>query len=101
MPTIDGPMDPGPHLFGLRNRKRQAAWYASANVIDHRVFSVRLLISAFAASTTVAAQQSQSVVTVEDGTEVRSIARLISGRWVAETACAPSGTRPFAQARLK
>jgi hypothetical protein len=61
---------------------------------------VHLLISACAASATVAAQEGQSVVTVDDGTEVRSIARLISGRWVADTACASSGTRPFAQARL-
>ena len=48
-------MDPGPHLFGLRNCKR-VAWYASANVIDYRVLCVRLLISAFIASATVAAQ---------------------------------------------
>ena len=73
----------------------------SANVIDFRVLCVRLLIAAFAASATVAAQEGQSVVTVDDGTEVRSIARLVSGQWVAETACASSGTSPFPQPRLK
>ena len=94
-------MDSGPHLFGLQNRKRRVAWYASANVIDYRVLCVRLLISAFAASVTVAAQAGQSVITVDDGTEARPIARLVSGQWVAETACASSGTSPFPQPRLK
>jgi len=101
LPTIDGPIDPGPQLFGLQNRKRRVAWYASANVIDYRALCVRLLISSFAASVTVAAQAGESVITVDDGTEVRPIARLVSGQWVAETACASSGTDPFPQPRLK
>jgi hypothetical protein len=89
---------------GSASRLYRAVTFAqqrcALDVIDYRVLCVRLLISAFAAGATAAAQEGQSVVTVDDGTEVRSIARLISGRWVAETACASSGTRPFAQARL-
>jgi hypothetical protein len=98
---IDGPMDPRPQLFGLRNRKRWVAWYASPSVIDYRDLRVRLVMSAFAASVAVAAQSGESVLSIDDGKAVRPIARLVSGRWVGETACASSGTSQIGEARLK
>jgi hypothetical protein len=60
------------------------------------------LVAAIATTVCIPLQaQRENVLSVDDGTQVRPIARLVAGRWVSEATCATNNTDPSAAARLK
>jgi hypothetical protein len=69
-------------------------------VITPRFIGSCLLTTTVAASMTVQAQVAENVVSVDDGTEVRSIARLVGDRWLDDTKCA-ANLNPSASDRLR
>jgi hypothetical protein len=91
-----------------------AAWYALTNeapVVRGRYTAVNLtrlsritliaLTLAIVSSVVVRAQVSEGVLSVDNGKDVSSIARLIDGRWVGDTTCVAGEKNPSAQVRLK